>query len=372
MSHNTELTVLPAKGAGTPLAQTEEFLQAVLDGIQDVIKIVDENYDVIYANRAAKTETRRHPMELVGEKCFRGFYQRDEFCPFCQTSYTFEKAKPMNVSYTLPLPNGQKRHIELSTFPIKNKEGKVKYVIEITRDVTRQKVLEEQVRKHERLAAIGELAAGMAHEIRNPLSSIVTASNLLSSEAGMPIDEEQLLLLEVVKKEAQRLNAILTDFLSYARPREPQLSPVNLNEVVNETLDILERDRSTNGHVTIQRNLDETIPEVEMDPDQMKQVILNIAMNGVEAMPHGGNLTVATMFCNGQVHVQVSDTGVGISESELPRIFQPFHSTKKNGTGLGLAIAHHIVSAHKGEILVETQEGMGTKMTIQLPVKRGN
>lgn len=370
MSHDGELTVLPARGAGASFTQTEEFLQAVLDGIQDVIKIVDENYNVIYANRAAKTETRRYPMELVGEKCFRGFYQRDESCPFCQTSYTFEKGKPMNVSYTLPLPNGQRRHIELSTFPIKNTEGKVQYVIEITRDVTRQKTLEEQVRKHERLAAIGELAAGVAHEIRNPLSAIVTASNLLSAEAGMPIDEEQLLLLEVVKKEAQRLNAILTDFLNYARPREPQLSAVNLNEVVSETLDMLERDRPTNGHVTIQRRLDGTIPPVEVDPDQIKQVLLNIAMNGIEAMPHGGTLTVATMFCNGRVHVQVADTGVGISESALPRIFQPFFSTKKNGTGLGLAIAHHIVSAHQGEIWAESQEGVGTKMTIQLPVKR--
>jgi signal transduction histidine kinase len=276
----------------------------------------------------------------------------------------------MHLPSVFPLPQGQGRHVELSTFPIKDREGKVKYVIEITRDVTKQKTLEEQVRKNERLAAIGELAAGMAHEIRNPLSSVVTAANLLGAEPGSTIDEEQLLLLEVVKKEAHRLNAILTDFLNYARPREPQLSRVNLNVVVNETLDMLERDEATNGHVTIQRQLDGTIPDVEMDPDQIKQVIWNVTLNGVEAMPRGGTLTVATMLHDGRAQIQVADTGAGIPEAELPKIFQPFHSTKKNGTGLGLAIAHHIVATHRGQIHVKSREGVGTKFTIQLPVRR--
>jgi PAS domain S-box-containing protein len=236
-------------------------------------------------------------------------------------------------------------------------------------DMTKQKELERQLFRNEELVAVGELSAGIAHEIRNPLSAILNSVSLLQEEPHLSGEGRQL--LDVVKEESGHLAAIVDDFLKYARPKVPQFQEVDLNKL---TVDTLSRHRDRHAdQITWEETYDESLPEIEIDRHQIQQVIANLLTNGLDSMPEGGTLTVRTgreiRRDETWTFVQVSDTGVGIPKSEMQRIFQPFYSTKEKGTGMGLAICRRIVAEHRGEITAESEPGKGTRFILWLPVR---
>ncbi len=357
-------------------SESAHLLQSVLDTLPEAIRIVDEDYTILFLNRAAAAEAGRPETELIGKRCYQECYGQLAPCVFCQTSRAFDSGESFEEQVTRTDRQGQRRTYESCAYPIHDAAGKVRRVIELSRDVTPRRQLEAQVRRSERLASVGELAAGMAHEIRNPLGSIVTAANLLMAEKGAPIDDDQITLLEVVKKEARRLNAILSDFLLYARPREPKPRLTDLNELLRETVEHLRTDARTakrlasaDSPIALELALLESLPPVPVDRDQFKQVLWNIVVNGLQAIPGPGTLTVGTALRDRLVEVTVRDTGKGILAKHLDRIFEPFFSSRREGTGLGLPIAQHLVHAHKGNLSIETEEGKGTLVTVSLPLE---
>jgi signal transduction histidine kinase len=251
-----------------------------------------------------------------------------------------------------------------------------------------------------KLAAIGELAAGVAHEINNPLASIVGFARLLLQEVDDddPMKED----LQIIDQEAARTRAIVRALLDFARRREPQLEPADVNDIVRTTMTLI-RHQAKDARVTIKENYDETLPLVSLDADQMKQVFLNMMTNATQAMPQGGELKVVTAYrprvqspepassrarrgveersleltkgIDGAdwVSVEFHDTGVGISAEDRPRIFDPFFTTKEVGQsiGLGLSISYGIVESHGGKIEVESEVGQGSTFTVMLPVTEG-
>src|SRR5258705_2906576 len=225
-----------------------------------------------------------------------------------------------------------------------------------------------RLREAERLATAGELAAGMAHEIRNPLAAIVNATALLTDEAGLTADERSS-TLEALRTEARRLNRILSDFLQLARPQRARRAPGDIREVVQHVSALIREDRSRAPRVDVRVAVDPAVPRFAFDRDQVTQVLWNVALNAVEAMNGRGRLSLEVARQNGDVALAVSDTGSAISVESIPRAFEPFYTGEPNGSGLGLTIAERIVGAHGGRIEIDSEVGRGTRVTLLFPLQ---
>lgn len=223
---------------------------------------------------------------------------------------------------------------------------------------------QEHLMRSDRLATIGELAAGLAHELRNPLAGVAGALHVLGGR--LPPDDPSRDLLVDVQAQITRMNKTLTDLLQHARPAEPQRIAVDINALLEHSVQFLPR-----GNVRVIRDFDESLPPLLADPNLLHQAFLNILVNARQAMPDGGRLTMRTRRAGGNgggIHVLIDDTGEGIRAEHAARIFQPFFTTKSQGTGLGLAIAARVVEQHGGRITVASAPGQGTTFTIALPV----
>ncbi len=224
---------------------------------------------------------------------------------------------------------------------------------------------EEQLRRADRLSALGELSAGMAHEIRNPLGSIRGAVEILKDDYSP--DEAKYEFIGILLKETDRLNRIVQEFLSFARPKLPEFQQADVNEAVESVLTLTAQEARKTG-IAVEKRLDPSIGKRSVDAGMLKQAFLNLILNAIQAMPKGGTLTVESGLQDSRIVVKVSDTGAGIPEENRKKLFSPFFTTKKNGTGLGLAITYRIIENHRGSIDVTSQPGKGTTFTIRIPV----
>jgi signal transduction histidine kinase len=225
---------------------------------------------------------------------------------------------------------------------------------------------EAQLIRSDKLAALGQLAAGIAHEIRNPLTSI----NILihSMTEDLPSGDSHKEDLKVIEEEINRINEIVDQFLRFAKPARPLLEKADVLSVFEETLQLL-RPQIEKQQIVIQKGF-QALPIIQMDREQMKQAILNLLLNAIQAMPGGGHLTLRSQNSkDGQwIHILIKDSGVGIPDEDMNRLFDPFFSTKERGIGLGLSIAHRIIDQHHGKIEVESAPGKGTLFTVWLPI----
>jgi signal transduction histidine kinase len=261
------------------------------------------------------------------------------------------------------------RRFLLTCSPVRQPDGQL-FLLELVADITEQERLQTRLTEAERMAAVGGLAAGLAHEIRNPLAAIVNAATLLEDEETLT-PEERSSILAAVKTEARRLNTTLSDFLLFARPRALKRQNGEIRQVVEHVGALLQEERTRPGGVQVDVQIDPTLPVFAFDPDQLTQVLWNIARNGLEAMDGHGRLALDVSRQNGEVLISIADTGRGIPPEERWHIFQPFYSKKPGGTGLGLAIAQRIVSAHGGRIDVDSTPEQGSRFTISLPLREG-
>jgi len=258
--------------------------------------------------------------------------------------------------------------------PFKNLEAETAGLILTLKDLTSLKQMQLALKRADRLAALGELSARMAHEIRNPLAAISGSVQLLSEQGGL--QEQEYRLLAIVMRESERLNGLITDFLAYARPRTPNPECFYLEPFISDLHTLLSTDARC-MKIRLVKSIDKGI-KVFADRDQLHQVLLNLIHNAADAMPDGGEILVSaelqTRANNGKVSLElclkVADQGVGIDEETCKHLFEPFWSTKPAGTGLGLATVYRIVEAHGGTVQPEKREGGGTVFTIHLPMNQ--
>jgi two-component system sensor histidine kinase PilS (NtrC family) len=263
-------------------------------------------------------------------------------------------------------PNGLALRLGFSIAPLSGESGETSGMVITFQDLTDIRALEETSRRQDRMAAVGRLAASIAHEIRNPLAAMRGSIQMLRSE--MDADTEQAQLMEIILRESDRLNKIVADYLNYARPRPAELKNVDISALVADTFKLLRNSAELSaGHV-----LEEELPDrpaiVSGDPEQLKQVCWNIARNALKSMPEGGKFSVALFDVDGnRLRLSFSDTGCGMTPEQVERLFEPFNSNT-GGTGLGLSIVYQIIRDHSGTINVRSLQGEGTTITVELPV----
>ena len=277
---------------------------------------------------------------------------------------------------------GEERHLGLASSVLRDETGAASGHVVIFQDVTEVVAMECDLRRSERLAGVGQLAADIAHEVRNPLAAISGSVEMLGASTGHRGEsQERQRLMQIVLREIDRLDALITDFLHYARPAEARSEAVDLASLLQELVEVAQA--STADDVSLEAIVTPGL-QVQADPTQLRQVLWNLLANSQQAMPTGGRIRVEARPCpeaqgsssggrneirkeSPGVEITVSDTGSGIAPENLERIFDPFFTTKQSGTGLGLATVHRIVAGHGGTVLLESEEGAGTTFRIRLP-----
>ena len=350
--------------ASSQSADLQAFNQHVIESLTSGLATTDHDGHVLTFNPSAQTITGRRGSDVVGKSIFELLQLPPDFEP--RLREPGRGSQRTEVSYMRP--SGGPIEIGLSAAPLITPSGQAGFLF-VFQDVTAARRMERESRLRQRLAAVGEMAAGIAHEIRNPLASMSGSIQILRQQ--LPLNREQAQLMDIVLRESERLNETIKAFLAYARPQKFSTKRLDLRRVVNDTALLLRHSsESREGHTV---DVEATMGPVWFDADenQIRQIIWNLATNGLRAMPEGGQLllSVATEH-DREVVLSVSDQGVGIPEAELDNVLQPFHGSFGKGTGLGLAIVHRVVSDHDGEIQITSEPGSGTTVSVRLPVLR--
>ncbi|MBU1169379.1 MAG: PAS domain-containing protein [Proteobacteria bacterium] len=275
----------------------------------------------------------------------------------------------MDKEITCTMPDGRSLPLEISAAVLRDQENGISGTICLFKDLSEEKALKHEVERSHRLASVGKLAAGVAHEVRNPLSSIKGFATYFK-ERYKDIPEDQQ-ISDIMIQEVDRLNRVVGQLLEFARPITLSLRSIPLEPFMEKSLKLVER-KAQEAHIKTEWSISSGIDSCLMDPDRISQVLLNLYINAIDAMEHGGTLTVTVSKPMEKCFLllQIRDTGIGIEEQDLEHIFDPYFTTKSSGTGLGLAISHNIIEAHGGEINIESKPGQGTVISITIPYKK--
>jgi two-component system sensor histidine kinase PilS (NtrC family) len=342
------------------ITRLQTLYSSVLSSMSSGVLTTDPGGMITFANRAACDLLRLSPVDLVGQPVL-SFGLVD--------AGAWEKLRAAESEIVrfegLRKQDGESAYFGISGSALRDGQGDVTGRILIFQNVTRIKELEGEVRLKEKLAAVGELAAGIAHEIRNPLASISGSVQVLKET--VPPDSEERRLMGIVVAESQRLASILEDFLRYVRPRARSVEVVDAPAALRDVLTLLSHSDEVSPEHDVILDLAPGSVVLPADPGQLRQVFWNVARNAMAAMPGGGRLTVTSRWSGGNWTVGFADEGRGMTQEEQDRLFTPFAHSFPGGTGLGLAIVYRIVEEHGGRIQVDTELNRGTIVTISLP-----
>jgi len=366
-----------SKESNDRIRNERDHLRAIFENLMDGVFIADRNFRIEFMNQDLLYQFG----DGIGKKCHEFFGLSPTNCLQCHEGMG-AFGPPQRLEWTSLVTRST---YDMLVSPLSNPDG-TNSRLHILRDVTEQKKLESQLleysqdleekvarqtdrlNRQERLALLGEIASGLAHEIRTPLGSLLTGIKLL--EKGDQEESEKELVLSLLKKETFRLKEKLSEFLAYARPQKPNLNPGLVADLLRETVVQLRQDSELTNDVTI--TYEPVADEVlcHFDRAKMKEVILNLAMNGLQALSGKGMLRLASFQSRGRQWIQVTDNGPGIHAEDLDRIFKPFFTSKREGTGLGLAIAQTIVEDHGGQITVTSVPDRETTFTVTWPMTK--
>lgn len=346
------------------ILNSKKRLQSTFDSIRDIICEVDENYEVVMANRKFAEMCDSEPEEVIGRKYYDLFFQCGELCEECPIKETFKTRQPAFLEKTY-----NEEVYETHTYPILSVDGKLKSVAVFSRNITDKKKLEKSLMQSEKLATIGLLASGIAHELRNPLNVIETARYYID-EFLIGKNPEISTKLDIIRRNVQRSSKIINNLLEFSQYSKHEREDIDLKTLVESTISLIKKELDAKNIEFVSRFNNDFPCYFSMD--SLKQVLLNLIINAIQAMAKGGKLTISVEQNKAEyVDIKISDTGTGISAKNLKKIFSPFFTTKKagEGTGLGLYITHMIIERDGGKISVESEAGVGTTFTVSLPKK---
>jgi PAS domain S-box-containing protein len=361
------------------IEQVRHILPQLIDALADAVLVVDAEHRVVAANRRYIQAFGLHRRDAVGVLCHEALHcpeaGKDANPSGCAACDVLTLKESRRMVRALPDEAGVLRRWEVTLNPVLGEGGAVTHVVEVWRDITARSQLESQLSHSERLASLGMLAAGVAHEINNPMASIVAGveslrrwlnrAQGLGAEDAAEMDE----VLGVLERETQRSRETTDKLLLLAQPMQVAAGWVDLNRAARDTLSLL-RYQTRMQDVTVVEDLDPQLPAIWGRESGMRGVMMNLCMNAVQAMSEGGTLTVRTRHRADNVTIEVIDTGPGIHPAHLERIWDPFFTTKPvgKGTGLGLSITQRVLARHAGRVRVESTLGQGARFIIELPI----
>jgi len=346
------------------LADYRLFNDRIIESMRSGLVTTDLLGRIITFNRAAEEITGYRTTDVRGNKIFTIFGDIEKQIEAGLESIRTRTRLPR---FDIGCRTADRREIHLgfSVAPLVDEAENSRGYVLTFQDLTEVMELEREVRRQERLAALGKMAAGLAHEIRNPLASMRGSVQVLASELSFSQDQSQL--MQIVLRESDRLNRIVSDFLTYARPPKMERSVIDLSGVLSETIALLRNSPELRPDHIISEEYPVDPLLYQGDQNQMRQIFWNLARNAIQAMPRGGELKVTLgAKSNRDVFIAFSDTGDGMSREQKDRLFEPFNSST-GGTGLGMAIVYQLVRDHNGNVLVESEAGKGTRIAIRLP-----
>jgi two-component system sensor histidine kinase PilS (NtrC family) len=355
--------------ASNQIADLQAFSQHVIDSLTSGLATSDIDGRLLTFNRAAEGITGIRAADAVGQPAADVLQLSRELNDLFGAR---EDRPPLpRVDFGFTRTDGRQLELGLSTAPLITPRGESGFLFTF-QDVTDARKHDREARVQQRLAAVGEMAAGIAHEIRNPLASMSGSIQILRQE--LPLTQDQSQLMDIVLRESDRLNDTIKSFLAYARPQRLATTRVDVRQVITDTARLLEN----NAELTDAHAIAVDVPAAEAwynaDENQIRQIVWNLATNAVRAMPAGGELRLCVKYRRddsgsaNDLVIRVEDQGVGIAQDEIDGIFQPFRGGFAGGTGLGLSIVHRIVSDYGGEVHVTSQRGVGTQVEVTLPV----
>ena len=355
--------------ASHQIADLQAFSRHIIDSLTSGLATTDVNGRVRTFNRAAEQITGMPATAALGRHAEDVLQLPREFDGAFQPTRSGSGSR--RVEFGFQRPDGRQIEVGLSTGPLRTPRGETGFLLTF-QDVTEARRLEREARVQQRLAAVGEMAAGIAHEIRNPLASMSGSMQILRQE--LPLTAEQSQLMDIVLRESERLNETIRSFLAYAKPQRHSLSRIDVRTIITDTARLLENNSEFGDAHRIAVSVPETETWYPADESQIRQIVWNLATNGLRAMPAGGRLRLSVSTDaggpgrSGAVLIAVEDEGVGIAPEELDGIFQPFRGAFSRGTGLGLSIVQRIVSDYGGEVQVTSQPSIGTTVAVRLPL----
>lgn len=345
------------------LAQMRTYTENVVESMADGLISIDNEKSIVTLNRRAAEFLEAREKDLRG-KGISSVLGKDVEA-LLKDRTVIIRGREMEVHRS----SGEKIPLSLSITPLKDEKEQEMGSVLILRDLREIRDLQARVRRSERLASLGRLAAGMAHEIRNPLSSIRGFAQYFQQRLKGQEKEQEYAAIMV--QEVDRLNRVITELLDFARPKEPHRENHRLEELWEHSLQLLGPELAKRN-VEVEKDFDPKLPSAFVDRDQLSQAFLNLLLNSLESMEAGGKIRISMKKAPSALKISIMDTGRGIPPEDLGKVFEPFFSTKRRGTGLGLSIVHQIIESHGGDIQVQSREGMGTTFGITLPANESN
>jgi len=352
------------------LTRLQAFHQSIVQSISSGVFTADAKGAITSFNPAAQEATGYTLEQVTGRPWREVFNWHPSHANESKTGKILSNETRFEVE--CKRADGNRLVLGMTVSPLHD-HGQEAGVVGVFKDLTQIRDLEEEMRRKEWLANLGEMSAGMAHEIRNPLGALAGAMQMLRKDQS--VDETDRRLMDIAVREATRLDTIVTEFLQYARPPALNLAEHDINKILAETMDLVQHEARTRKNIKIVTALAAGVVTAQVDQDQMRQVFWNLAVNAFDAMPGGGQLTISTgcrqVDVGGRkgdvIEIAFQDTGEGIPKQNLDKIFLPFFTTKKEGSGLGLAAVHRIVDLHGGWIKVESHRQQGSRFVVCLP-----
>ena len=347
------------------LRRSQEKLKSIFAASPDAIIATDLNGNIVECNeQTLKIHEYSSKEELIGKSVFELIAKKDQPKAMENLKEAFEKGRVKTVEYMFTTKTGREFPAELSASVVRDASGNPIGFVAITKDITERKRMEQQIFKSERLAAIGQLAAMIGHDLRNPLTGITGATYYLKTHLVLKSNEKAKEMLSIIEKDIEYSNKIINDLLEYSREIKLELTHVTPKYLVTDALSHVKFPRKV--HVT---DRSRNTPHVWVDPEKIKRAFINITRNAIDAMPKGGNLTITSRQSRKNLEISFTDTGVGMPKETMQQIFTPLFTSKAKGMGFGLAISKRIIEAHGGKITVDSKVGEGSTFTLTVPIE---
>lgn len=349
------------------LADLRVLHERIVESIRSGLVTTDLEGNIYTFNATAAEITGYTAEEMRGKSVYSLF--GDIKLPIADALEATETGdQPPRFETDVVTPENFAVRVGYGVSPLYSKDGETTGLIITFQDLTEIRSIEESGRRKDRLAAVGRVAAGLAHEIRNPLGAMRGAIQVLQSQT--PPESSQAALMEIILRESDRLNKIITNFLTYARPRVSNFSEIDVREAVNDTFTLLKHSPDVKENHVLEADLPEHPVIISADPTQLKQIFWNLARNSIQAMSGGGRLKISLEKLAGdRIRILFEDTGCGMSPEQVEKLFEPFSESTTGGTGLGLSIVYQIIRDHNGVINVRSLRNKGTTITIELPTE---